>query len=42
VAFRSLLRRFPHLELAVPAGELRRLPLPLTWRLASLPVRLGE
>ncbi len=40
VALAALLRRFPELALAVPAGEVLRLPDPATWRLARLPVRL--
>lgn len=40
VAFGALLRRFPGLALAVPADKLEREYLPLSWRLARLPVRL--
>ncbi|MFC7329591.1 cytochrome P450 family protein [Marinactinospora rubrisoli] len=40
VAFGALLRRYPDLRLAVPAHRLERVPLPLNWRLARLPVRL--
>jgi cytochrome P450 len=42
VAFVALARRFPNLALAVPPQRLRRVPLPMTWQLAHLPVRLGE
>jgi len=38
-AIAALLRRFPHLALAAPAGELRA-PDPGTWRLTALPVTL--
>ena len=41
VVLTTLLRRFPGLKLAVPAGELRRTPDPGTWRLTSLPVALS-
>ncbi|WP_027661642.1 cytochrome P450 family protein [Salinispora mooreana] len=41
IAITALLERYPGLELAVPAQRLRRARLPLTWRLDSLPVRLG-
>jgi cytochrome P450 len=40
VAFAALLRRFPHLALAVDPAELERGPNPGTWQLAGLPVRL--
>ncbi|GGK89755.1 cytochrome P450 [Planomonospora parontospora subsp. parontospora] len=40
VALAALLRRFPHLALAVPPGDLPRQPLPGMWRLARLPLRL--
>ncbi|GLW10899.1 cytochrome P450 [Microtetraspora sp. NBRC 13810] len=40
VAFAALLRRFPGLALAVPPQDLEREPVPGTWRLARLPVRL--
>ena len=40
VAFGALLRRYPRLELAVAPEELDRQFLPLSWRLARLPVRL--
>ncbi len=38
----ALLLRFPDLALAVPPEELRRVPDPGTWRLESLPLRLGD
>jgi hypothetical protein len=41
VAFTALLARYPDIKLAVPVQRLRRLPLPLTWQLAALPVRLS-
>ncbi|WP_017594585.1 cytochrome P450 family protein [Nocardiopsis potens] len=41
VAFTRLFDRYPGLSLAVPPSELRREPLPLSWRLAELPVRTG-
>jgi cytochrome P450 len=41
VAFTAILARYPHIKLAVPVQRLRRLPLPLTWQLAALPVRLS-
>ena len=41
VAFVALINRFPELALAVPPQRLRRVPLPLTWQLAYLPVRLS-
>ena len=40
VALDALLSRYPGLALAVPAGQLERVPLPDGWRLAALPVRL--
>jgi cytochrome P450 len=40
VAFTALLRRFPDLSLAVPPADLEREPLPGSWRLARLPLRL--
>ncbi|MFC6081833.1 cytochrome P450 family protein [Sphaerisporangium aureirubrum] len=40
VAFEALLRRYPGLSLAVPPAELEREPLPGSWRLARLPLRL--
>lgn len=42
VALAALLRRHPHLRLAVDPGELRRSPLPLSRRLEGLPVVLGR
>ena len=41
VAIGTLLRRFPGLRLAVPPERLDRQPVPMFWRLARLPVRLG-
>ncbi|GAA3435888.1 cytochrome P450 family protein [Kutzneria kofuensis] len=41
VAFSSLLNRYPHMELAVPAEELERQNMPGSWRLRRLPVRLN-
>ncbi|MCO5996741.1 cytochrome P450 family protein [Actinoallomurus rhizosphaericola] len=40
VAFAGLLDRYPGLSLAVPPESLDRIPMPGTWRLAALPVRL--
>ncbi len=40
VAFGTLLRRFPNLELAVPAKQIRHRPLNFLQRLESLPVKL--
>ena len=40
VAFGALLTRFPDLALGVAADSLERVPLPGSWRLAALPVRL--
>ncbi|TDQ52095.1 cytochrome P450 family protein [Actinorugispora endophytica] len=40
VAFGSLLRRYPDLSPAVPPEKLARVPVPGSWRLTSLPVRL--
>jgi cytochrome P450 len=39
-AFAALLDRYPDLSLAVPPENLHRIPLPGTWRLSALPVRL--
>ncbi|MFJ9870870.1 cytochrome P450 [Streptomyces sp. NPDC101165] len=41
VALVAVFQRFAELTLAVPAQRLRRVPLPLTWQLVQLPVRLG-
>ncbi|WP_017557099.1 cytochrome P450 family protein [Nocardiopsis baichengensis] len=41
VAFTRLFERYPDLSLAVGHDELEREPLPMFWRLRSLPVRLG-
>ncbi|GAA5045153.1 hypothetical protein HNP84_002685 [Thermocatellispora tengchongensis] len=41
VAFTALLKRYPAIERAVPEAELRRQPVPVSWRLEALPVRLG-
>ncbi|WP_405143941.1 cytochrome P450 [Sphaerisporangium sp. NBC_01403] len=40
VAFEALLRRFPDLALAVDPSELERQPMPGSWRLARLPLKL--
>ncbi|MEU9887020.1 cytochrome P450 [Sphaerisporangium sp. NPDC051011] len=40
VAFEALLRRFPDLSLAVDPADLERQPMPGSWRLARLPVKL--
>ncbi|NYI07707.1 cytochrome P450 family protein [Allostreptomyces psammosilenae] len=40
VAFTALLRRYPNLALGVPAEELTHDPVPGSWRLSALPVRL--
>ncbi|MEO6081672.1 MAG: cytochrome P450 [Umezawaea sp.] len=40
IAFEALLRRFPHLTLAVDPADLERSPNLGTWQLAELPVRL--
>ena len=40
VALGALLRRFPGLSLAVDPADLEREPLPGSWRLARLPLRL--
>jgi cytochrome P450 len=42
VALAALLRSYPELELADHGGPARRVPDPATWRLAALPVRLGQ
>jgi cytochrome P450 len=42
VAFATLLRRFPNLELAVPAEQVRHRPLNFLQRLESLPVKLNQ
>ena len=42
VALAALLRSYPGLELADAGGQVRRVPDPATWRLAALPVRLGQ
>jgi cytochrome P450 len=42
VALAALLRSYPGLELADAGGQARRVPDPATWRLAALPVRLGQ
>ncbi|MCK2237360.1 MULTISPECIES: cytochrome P450 [unclassified Crossiella] len=42
IAFSALLRRFPKLELAVPAAELLRRPGALLRGYASLPLRVGD
>ncbi|MGO1055339.1 cytochrome P450 family protein [Crossiella sp. CA198] len=42
IAFSTLLRRFPKLELAVPAAELLRRPGALLRGYASLPLRVGD
>lgn len=41
LALGALLRRYPGLALAVPAGELTYRQVPGTWQLDRLPVRLG-
>ncbi|MEU5210314.1 cytochrome P450 [Streptomyces sp. NPDC020742] len=41
VALGALFDRYPDLALAVAPEELERTPVPGTWRLTSLPVRLG-
>ncbi|WP_067968902.1 cytochrome P450 family protein [Nocardiopsis trehalosi] len=41
VALGALLRRYPDLAPAVPPEELVRQPMPASWRLDRLPVRLG-
>ncbi|MEU9834527.1 cytochrome P450 [Streptosporangium sp. NPDC048047] len=40
VALGALFRRFPDLSLAIDPADLERQPLPGSWRLARLPVRL--
>ncbi len=42
VALAVLLRRYPGLALAADDGQARRVPDPATWRLAALPVSLGQ
>jgi len=42
VALAALLRSYPGLELAGAGGRARRQPDPATWRLAALPVSLGQ
>lgn len=42
VALAALLRSYPGLELAGHGGQVRRVPDPATWRLAALPVSLGQ
>ncbi|KUL55465.1 cytochrome [Streptomyces sp. NRRL F-4489] len=41
VAFGKLLAHYPDVSLAVAPDALRRVPLPGSWRLAELPLRLG-
>ncbi|WP_020574321.1 cytochrome P450 family protein [Actinopolymorpha alba] len=41
LALTALLRRYPKLALAAPPEDVRHLPDPGTWRLASLPVTLA-
>ncbi|GAA3070133.1 hypothetical protein GCM10017600_82870 [Streptosporangium carneum] len=40
MALGALFRRFPALSLAVAPDELEREPMPGSWRLARLPLRL--
>ncbi|MGW1835939.1 cytochrome P450 family protein [Streptomyces sp. NPDC002067] len=40
VAFAKLLAHYPDVALAVAPEELRRIPLPSSWRLTALPLRL--
>jgi cytochrome P450 len=42
VALEVLLHSYPRLELASAGGQARRVPDPATWRLAALPVTLGQ
>jgi cytochrome P450 len=42
VALAVLLRRYPGLELASRGDQDRHVPDPATWRLAALPVTLGQ
>jgi cytochrome P450 len=42
VALGALLDRYPGLALADPGGQAGRVPDPATWRLAALPVVLGQ